>query len=660
VGESAQLLTGADAHGPVRDAAGDTTLAVSARNLRKSYGRNIALDSINLEIRRGEFFGLIGPDAVGKSTLLKAIAGVLHVAGDLSIFGVEAASAAGAERAKTRIGFMPQGIGLNLYPELSIDENLDYLAELRLLPSALRLESKARLLAMTQLTPFRDRAAGKLSGGMKQKLGLCGALIGEPDLIVLDEPTTGVDPVSRRDFWDILTQLVIERGITAIVSTSYLDEAERFERLAFMYGGRFLGLGASDEVRHSVVVTPREFEPAAMKTATAVLDSASLHFRRISRRIRIAPRPADEADLATVAAQLAPETKPADPRPSLDDIFAASIASVRGERQRYAQFPRDSGSGALGGTPIEIASLTKRFGDFTAVDRVSFSIARGEIFGLLGPNGSGKTTIIKMICGLLAPDEGRAQVAGLDVASSGRMLRRRIGYMSQLFSLYGDLTVSENLKLYGAIYDVDRARLVSRTEWVLDQADLRGRERELAAKLPLGERQRLALGCAVLHAPQVLILDEPTSGVDPIARDSFWRIIRDLAANCGVTILVSTHYLSEADGCDRVALLDAGRLIALGAPSEIRELAAARRGNPVIVETAEYRAALHILRAHGLPATLFGRDIHVLTLHPEEIAHRIETILTAAGIGAQLRRDTISFEDAFIEMVESSRKVGTV
>lgn len=631
------------------------SLAVRARGVTKKFGATTALTGIDLDIRRGEFFGLIGPDGAGKSTLLKAIAGVLRFDGELVVLGYDVRSAAGAERAKASLGFMPQGIGLNLYPELSIDENLNYLADLRLLPRKVREASTARLLEMTRLTPFRDRAAGKLSGGMKQKLGLCGALMGEPDVLVLDEPTTGVDPISRRDFWDILTSLVIERGLTAIVATSYLDEAERFERVAFMYEGHILALGTPAEVRSSITVRVRDFQPHQLKSAMTALDSAGLHFVRSGDRLRIATRPQDEDILASIVGRLAPEVPTDDHRAGLDDVFAARVAEERGRGTPYQPFPKADGTGRLEGTPVAVSGLTRRFGTFTAVDRVSFALERGEIFGLLGPNGSGKTTIIKMICGLLPPSAGYAQVAGLDVATAGRTLRRRLGYMSQLFSLYRDLSVLENLRLYAAMYGVHGALRAHRTDWVLDQADLRGREHERADSLPLGERQRLALGCAVLHAPEVLFLDEPTSGVDPIARDAFWRIIRDLATTQGVTVLVSTHYLTEAELCDRLALLDAGRLVALGSPAAVREAAAARRGHPVIVEVEQYREALRVLRAAGLAATLFGREIHVLTRDAVETTARIAAVLNGRGLTAQVRRGVISLEDAFIERIESAR-----
>jgi len=307
---------------------------------------------------------------------------------------------------------------------------------------------------MTRLEAFRDRAAGKLSGGMKQKLGLCGALIGEPELLVLDEPTTGVDPISRREFWDILTDLVLERGLTAIVATSYLDEAERFERVALLCGGKIISIGSPAEVRGSVNVKLREFKPVAARAAMSALDSVGLHLTRTGDRLRLATRSEDEQLLASVSESLGPEVSPSDPRPSLNDIFAARIAAERGSAGPYRRFPVKETVERSDAVPVEVAGVTKQFGSFTAVNDVSFSLRRGEVFGLLGPNGGGKTTIIKTICGLIAPSRGWARVAGLDVASAGRALRQRIGYMSQLFSLYGDLTVKENLRLYSAIYGV--------------------------------------------------------------------------------------------------------------------------------------------------------------------------------------------------------------
>lgn len=631
-----------------------TSLAVRADHVFKQFGRTTALAGVGLEVDRGHFFGLIGPDGSGKSTLLKAIAGVLRVNGELVVLGEPMQDAAAAERAKMRIGFMPQGLGLNLYPELSVEENLNHLAGLRLLPARVRDASKEQLLAMTHLAPFRDRPAGTLSGGMRQKLGLCGALIGEPELLVLDEPTTGVDPISRREFWDILTVLVVERGLTAIIATSYLDEAERFERLAFLCGGRVLGSGTPAEIRASAQVRVRQFRPAALAPAMAALDALGVHFRRSRDCLRVATRSQDEDVLTNVLPQLAPEMPAEDTRPALDDVFTAHVATAHGAATKYRSYPGQHGC-AIGDTPVVVTDLTCRFGDFVAVDHVSFALRRGEVFGLLGPNGSGKTSIIRMICGLLPPTEGIARVTGLDVSAAGSALRSRIGYMSQLFSLYRDLSVIENLQLYAAIYGVSGRTRRERVDWVLEQADLRGLERTRAAALPPGERQRLALGCAVLHAPDILFLDEPTAGVDPVARDRFWRIIRDLAHARGVTVLVTTHYLGEAEDCDRLALLDAGRLVALGSPIEVRDAAAARRGNPVIVQSERYREALRALRAAGVGAKLFGRDLHVLALDPVATAHHIEAALTAAGIQACVRRGAISLEDAFIEHVETAR-----
>jgi ABC-type multidrug transport system ATPase subunit len=629
-------------------------LVVRARGVSKRFRTTAALAGVDLDVHRGQFFGLIGPDGAGKSTLLKAIAGVLCVGGDLVVLGEAMRSGAAAERAKLRIGFMPQGLGLNLYPELTIDENLDYLADLRLLPSRVRQASKAQLLAMTQLEPFRGRPAGTLSGGMKQKLSLCGALIGAPELLVLDEPTTGVDPISRRDFWDILTALVIDRGLTAIVATSYLDEAERFERVAFLDAGRVLAHGTPAEIRASVAVRVREFRPAALALAMASLDAAGLHFKRWRDRLRVATRPEDEPILAAIVTHLNPEVRAEDSRVRLDDVFAARVAAERGRGAAYRPYP--AGDRAQGADmPVVVSNLTRRFGDFIAVDRVDFAVQQGEVFGLLGPNGSGKTTIIRMICGLLPPSAGSARVAGLDVTAAGPTLRARIGYMSQLFSLYRDLSVVENLALYAAIYGVTGRARAARLDWVMEQADLRGRERARAGSLPPGERQRLALGCAVLHAPEILFLDEPTAGVDPIARDRFWCIIRDLASSHGVTVLVSTHYLGEAEGCDRLALLDGGRLVALGSPAAVRDAAAARCGTPLIVEAERYRDAAKVLRAAGLVTRLFGCDLHVLTLDPSTTAAHIDTILGAAGLAARVRPGSISLEDAFIEHVAAAR-----
>jgi len=468
---------------------------ISVRGLGRRFGRVRALGGVDLEIRRGELFGIVGPDGAGKTTLVQSICAILDPSeGAVRVLGLD--SVRDADRITSSIGYMSQAY--SLYEDLTVGENLRHFAALRGVRGRVLEERTARLLRFSALGPFLDRRTGKLSGGMQKKLALCVSLIHEPDILVLDEPTLAVDPLSRRELWRMLESFR-SAGKTVVLATSYMDEAERCDRVAFVAGGRLL---ACDR-------------PGAFG---ADLEAA---FKRLQPR----PEPARAAPLPQRA--------------------------TRGE------------------PVVETRGLGKRFGDFAAVDDVSFAIAPGEIFGLLGPNGSGKSTMIRMLCGILRPTSGEARVAGVDVARSPDAARGRIGYMSQKFSLYVDLTVAENIEFFGGAYGLARDVLRERLRWVVEMAGLDGREDTLTKKLSSALRQRLALGCAVLHQPQVLFLDEPTSGVDPASREAFWRLIAAIAAS-GTGVVVTTHYLQEAEGCARAAFMHRGRLIALDTPAGLR------------------------------------------------------------------------------------------
>ncbi len=468
---------------------------IRIRNLSRRFGRTWALQGIDLEINKGEMFGIVGPDGAGKTTLIQAMCAILDpTEGTITVGGRD--SVKEASKITASIGYMSQAY--SLYGDLTVDENLQFFAEVRQLSPVTFLDRRQKLLQFSGLTQFLDRRAKNLSGGMQKKLALCCSLIHEPDLLILDEPTLGVDPLSRRDLWRMLEEYQA-RGLTVILATSYMDEAACCDRLAFLSAGKLL---ACDR--------PQAFG----------------------------------ADLEQAFQRLQPPQA----------LPSAPIAARHPEA----------------GRAIEIEGLTKRFNNFTAVDNISFNVGRGEIFGLLGPNGSGKSTTIKMLCGILSPSAGMARVAGVDVAARAEEARRRIGYMSQRFSLYFDLTVEENLAFYGAVYGLQGERLRARTSWAIAMAGLAGHERTLTRRLSGALRQRLALGCAVLHEPDVLFLDEPTSGVDPTSRHTFWSLIRSFA-NAGTTIFVTTHYLREAEGCDRVAFITRGSILCLDAPGLIRE-----------------------------------------------------------------------------------------
>jgi ribosome-dependent ATPase len=484
-------------------------LAVEARTVAHRYGRVAALADVSLAVPSGSATALVGPDGVGKSTLLALIAGVRRLqSGSILTLGGDVARRAHRDRIMARIAYMPQGLGRNLYPSLSVAENIDYFGRLFGHAPAERRVRAERLLRATGLDPFPDRPAGKLSGGMKQKLSLCCSLIHDPDLLILDEPTTGIDPLSRRQFWRLIDDIKAERpGLTVLIATAYMEEAERFDRVVAIDGGRVLAQGATREIMAQTGA--RTFEEAYV----------ALHG---------GARPAPAAVVAR--------------------------------------------SPVRDGPPAIVAEgLTRRFGDFIAVDHVSFSIRRGEIFGFLGSNGCGKTTTMKMLTGLLGVSEGRAELLGRPVEASDLDTRMRVGYVSQSFSLYEELTVRANLDLHAHLYRIPDGEVQSRVDDALRHFGLVEAADQKPSSLPLGIRQRLQLATACLHRPEVLILDEPTSGVDPAARDMFWSLLRELAERDAVTIFVSTHFMNEAERCDRISLMHAGRVLAIGTPEELRQ-----------------------------------------------------------------------------------------
>src|SRR5271165_4177282 len=485
-------------------------VAASLEGVTHRYGKTVALDNVTLEIPAGRMTGLIGPDGVGKSTLLGLIAGVRKIqTGEVRALDGDLKDAAFRQGAYARIAYMPQGLGRNLYPTLSVFENMDFIGRLFGQGEA---ERKARIDDLTRSTgldPFLDRPAGKLSGGMKQKLSLCCSLIHDPDLLILDEPTTGVDPLSRRQFWELIDRIRGRRPqMSVVVATAYMDEAEQYAWLAAMDGGHVIATGS----------------PAEIKSRAGAKD--------------------------------------------LESAFIALLPEEKRKGHKAIEIPPLKHEA---GTPaIEADGLTKRFGSFTAVDHVSFRIEKGEIFGFLGSNGCGKSTTMKMLTGLLPPTEGTAKLFGEPVSGKEDMaMRRRVGYMSQAFSLYGELSVRRNLELHAKLFDLPVATRSKRVDEMLDRFGLREVADVEPESLPLGIRQRLQLAVAIQHRPEMLILDEPTSGVDPVARDGFWEYLIDLSRNEGVTIFLSTHFMNEALRCDRISLMHAGKVLAVGTAKEL-------------------------------------------------------------------------------------------
>ncbi|MEF2071139.1 ATP-binding cassette domain-containing protein [Consotaella aegiceratis] len=526
-----------------------------------------ALDGVTAEVHPAQITGLVGPDGAGKTTLIRLMTGLMvPTQGRIEVLGFDTRTRAAA--IQSAIGYMPQRFGL--YEDLSVQENLDLYADLRGLPRAERPQIFDELLTFTDLRRFTARRAGRLSGGMKQKLGLACALLKKPRLLLLDEPGVGVDPLSRRDLWKMVEDLTKE-GVSVLWSTAYLDEAEACDCVLLLNQGQLLFSGPPADLTDRV--------------AGRVLRMSGLHGRRrqVLARLLDAEGVVDgviqgEA-LRLVAAEGAtlsvtpdePEAKIAPIPPRFEDAFVDMLGGGPGGRSRIAEVQRAFEGD---GTPvIEARGLTKRFGDFVAADHISFEVRRGEIFGLLGPNGAGKSTTFKMLCGLLTPSDGEGRVAGLDLRREAAEARNRLGYMAQKFSLYGDLTIAQNLDFFAGVYGLSRARRRERTALMTELFEFSRHADQAAKDLPLGLKQRLALACALMHEPQALFLDEPTSGVDPITRREFWTHINGLVEK-GVTILVTTHFMDEAEYCDRISLIYRGQSIALGSPDDLKRKAA--------------------------------------------------------------------------------------
>lgn len=636
---------------------------VSVTGFEKRYGKSVAVQGVDLTIHRGEIYGLIGPDGAGKSSLMKAIAGVLsYEGGTVETFGITVDSESSAERIKQRIGFLPQGLGLNLYPDLSVEENIDFFGRLRLVSEKELTVRKTRLLAMTRLEKFRTRAMRNLSGGMKQKLGLICTLIHEPDLIILDEPTTGVDPVSRRDFWAILALLVQERQMTALISTAYMDEAARFHRLSLLFEGRVLASGLPTDLHGLAPGSLVTVEASPQIDALARLTMEFPQTEAIGASLRTFVEKAEPEEALEQARRcldgLSISSIRAD-EPEIEDVFVALVRKQhRGAEPPLPTSPTTHAVANQNEMAMEAKELVRDFGSFRAVDHVSFQVKQGTIFGLLGANGAGKTTVIKMLTGLLPPSTGQGWVAGADMRTAGSLIKERIGYMSQAFSLYLDLTVVENIRLFAGIYGLSRTETEERLHWIVAMAGLGGYEAALVSRLPMGVRQRLALGCALVHRPRVLFLDEPTSGVDPIGRRRFWDILLRLAREDGVAILVTTHYMSEAEHCDQLALMFAGRIVSDGSPVEMKHAVEQQTGRLLELVTDHPTDALATLAKAGFATvSLFGTRLHLLSLQPDQDVPRIRDILATHRIGLQtVTFPPLSLEDVFVSRVMALEK----
>jgi ABC-2 type transport system ATP-binding protein len=606
--------------------------AIAVEGLTKRYGPVEAVRGIGFDVHEGEIFGLIGPDGAGKTSTFQILAGVMEATGGKAeVFGVP------ARDARSETGYLTQSF--SLYPDLTIEENIRYIGDLRHVPPLEIEERGHRYLSMFDMDRFTDRQAGRLSGGMKQKLALACALVAQPKVLLLDEPTTGVDPVSRREFWDTLAHLAMN-GLTILVATPYLDEAERCHRVALIHMGEIRDIGTPSELRAKAGTKRIEVHAQDLAMAEEILlkeseqTSEIFDVQRFGDRLDViapdAERGGERIEAALHAANLEGNIFRID-QPTLENTFVAALRSF-GDRENAPAYPgRRDHRNLKAQIAIGAKDLTKRFGAFTAVKNVSLQVRYGEIYGLLGANGAGKTTTIRMLCGLLAPTTGSMELAGERGSLRSRDVRRSIGYMSQKFSLYDDLSIDENLNFFAGVYGVPPEEIEEKKRWVLEFAGLEGKQHLITGSLPGGWKQRVAFGAAILHEPSVLFLDEPTSGVDPLARRAFWRMINSLADR-GTAILVTTHYLEEAEQCNRLGFMVAGELVVEGAPRGVKQ---AQGGHLIefLVDQPQKAADLLRQKEERWRVSLFGDRLHVIVDEDTETGKR-DTIakLNAAGI----------------------------
>lgn len=536
-----------------------------------------AIDHLKMQINKGELTALVGPDGSGKTTLLRLMAGLYKAtSGSLNVLGIDVSK--NPQAVQDRISYMPQRFGL--YEDLSVQENLDLYADLHDVPKEIRHQRFKRLLEMTDLAQFTRRLAGQLSGGMKQKLGLACTLVRSPELLLLDEPSVGVDPLSRRDLWIIIEQLVQEEKLSVIISTAYMDEAEKCAQVYIMHEGKILKQGSPEQLKEIARGQTWQVKPPAnIKARTVQAQLLDNHLEIIDavpkgEQVRFISRQKE------LSASALPQGLIANTRePELEDAFMMLLQQNQKQRKQISISERAFDSLQnheleLDQPIIVVKDLVRTFGDFTAVANTSFDVQRGEIFGLLGPNGAGKTTTFRMLCGLLPASSGYLEVAGKNLRTARAEARANVGYVSQKFALYSNLTVLENLKFFGGAYGLSGEKLKHQIDKALQQYDLKPHSK--SGDLLGGYKQRLSMAAALLHEPEILFLDEPTSGIDPLARRSFWYSIGELA-NQGITIIITTHFMEEAEYCDRIAIQDAGKLLALGSPQQVRELASKDR-----------------------------------------------------------------------------------
>ena len=659
-------------------------ITIQIRKLYKHYGKTSAIRGMDLTIRRGELFGFIGPDGAGKTSTFNILGGVMEAtAGDARILNLP------ARAARNHIGYLTQQF--SLYPDLSVEENITYSAGLRLVPESQLAMRRDKYLTLMQLDRFQERLAGKLSGGMRQKLALCCALISEPQVLLLDEPTTGVDTIARREFWDILASLK-EQGITIVVATPDLDEAERCDRVALIYDGQIqqvdtpTALKANLGLQRLVIRTP-ELAKTEQALFPLVKTGEITEVSTLGDRIEALVKDPQQGEQRIRDRLTDSDTRPPSSSseqafsiqvegPTLENVFT-TLLRRKGAVPQSIPFPRSN----LQKQPLNVKkreqsqtlppqeqradiaisahNLDRTFGSFRAVTDLNLEIRYGEVYGLLGANGAGKTTTIKMLCGLLPISAGEVAIAGETGNLRSPAIRQRIGYMSQKFTLYNDLTILENLKFYSGIYGIPPRQQQEKIRWVLATCGLEGQEHLLTGQLPGGWKQRVAFGASVMHEPEILFLDEPTSGVDVLARQQFWQLINDFARQ-GTAILVTTHYMNEAEQCNRMCFMVAGRKVAEGSASEIKS---AQPGQLFEWQVGQLQASYDRLRQHLEPwrVSIFGDRLHVVLEHPDRELAQVRQLLaevqsshkqTATLSSFDPQPIPFSLEDAFIGEVQ--------
>ena len=632
--------------------------AIIAESVTRAFDDLTAVDGLSLTVNPGEIYGLVGPDGSGKTTTLRMLAGLMDPSGGrMRVAGCELPDQ--SDRVKPHLAYMSQRFGL--YPDLTVDENIHFYADLYGVSRKSRAPRLDELLDFSNMRPFRRRLAAKLSGGMKQKLQLICALIHTPDVLLLDEPTNGVDPVSRRDFWRILYRM-LKSGVAILVTTAYLDEAERCNRIGLMNRGRLMAEGNPEAVRRAFPMEVLDLRCGSSRKASLILvqrlggtadvalfgDSVHIVSEKPERTERDTRRILEQANIEIKSIRTVP--------PTLEDVFVHAVMATEKKAPSAAHEEEVKTVSASQDTwadvAVTVSDLTRRFGEFTAVDNLNLTVPTGEIFGFLGPNGAGKSTTIRMLCGLLRPSEGEGRVAGYDIGKQAEKIKQQIGYMSQKFSLYEDLTVSENIDFYGGIYSLSGDRLAERRQWAIRMAGLEGREHQPTRLLAGGWKQRLSLACAVLHRPPIVFLDEPTSGVDPLSRRRFWDLISDMAGR-GRTVFVTTHYMEEAEYCDRVALIYRGRMIAMGSPRELKselvEETIIDIRFPRPQELLDDLAAVTGVR----DVALFGAGLHLKVDDDQGTMKRIRDKIHQMGMNdVNLSPIVPTMEDVFVSLIE--------